>query len=292
MFVALPVLFACVPAAEPEGAPSAWRYTPEPADVTSLSTTELEGAIEAVVDTLMAIDPRTAPDAFDEAMLHVGGACPQTEVTGPQTVVAGDCTTNAGWTWLGVGAVSHMQNFRVELGEIDEFHYVWDYCVGNAQVFSAATGERYEMLGMSWYRDYEADTGRALAIELWGEFQVYDVPRFEDTWIARDLGVEMYVELAELEGGWEGTWTAGVSRLDGTVWAFSFDDLAVTAACPAEPTGEIDVQDAAGTWHTVVFDGDTTCDGCGVGRVGDTPLGEVCADLSRLVSFTEDPWAG
>ncbi|MES2643480.1 MAG: hypothetical protein V4850_28610 [Myxococcota bacterium] len=296
MLTVLLVLSACAdppgPAPEQPRPPSAWTYTPEADPAPPLTVAELEQGLDEVVDALVTTRPTTVTDLFDEAMTHRGDDCPASEENGAQTMVAGDCTTDDGWSWYGVGAVSHLRNFHVVLGEIDNFHYVWHFSTGNVQVIAADGRVRYELLGTTWYRDYEGDTGRALSIELWGEFQGIGTPTFDDTWIVEDRAVELYVELQTVSGGWEGTWSAGMSRLPGVVWAFSFGELAVSAACAEEPTGALELQDQAGTWHTVVFDGDTECDGCGVAWVGDTEIGAVCADLSPLVEFEVDPWEG
>lgn len=289
--MALALLAACADAPEASG-PTPWSYAYEEQDPALLGAAELEEAMGEVLATLLESRPQTATDAFDETLLHAGNGCPSTQTAGPQTRVSGDCTTEQGWTWLGVGAVSHMREYHVELNDIDHHHYVWDFCVGNTQVISESTDERYELFGISWYRDWESDDGHALTVELWGEFRVEAVPRFEDTWIAKDRSVELYLDLVEGEGGWSGTWRAGFSRLDGVAWAFGFDDLAVSPACPPEPTGKIAVLDGAGTWYTVRFDGETACDGCGVGAAGETELGEVCADFSALTLFGVDPWEG
>ena len=97
-----------------------------------------------------------------------------------------------------------MRNVHVVLEEagIDHFHNWWDYSAGNVQVVHAETGVRYELLGQAWYRDYRPDGGgRALSVELWGEFQGIGTPTFDGTWIVEDRAVQMYVEVVEGEDG-------------------------------------------------------------------------------------------
>jgi hypothetical protein len=103
------------------------------------------------------------------------------------------------------------------------------------------------------------------------------------------------MEMREGDGGYAGALSGGFSRLDGPAWAFVLDDLTLSSAaggCAQEPTGELDVQDQAGTWYTIRFDGDTSCDGCGEAWAGDTDLGAACTDFTSLSTFRTDPWEG
>ncbi len=293
MIVALWSGLACAPAEETPPRPSAWSWQPPPDERVLLTPAELEVALDETIAATRALRPRTVTDAFDAAMTHREEGCPAYETNGPQTAVAGDCTTADGWAWYGVGQLSHIEDFHIVLGEIDAWHRVWDYSTGNVRV--VGPDARYELLGYSWYRDYDTDAGaRAIRGELWGEFEVEGDGAFADGWIARDRGVELYVDLVEAEGGWDGTWTVGVSRLDGVAWAYVYDFALSSAAggCTAEPAGAVEILDAAGTWYEVAFDGDVACDGCGAAAVDGAPLGEVCADFSALARFDVDPWEG
>lgn len=263
--------------------PSQWGGVDDPEPPTRLSLGEQEQAIDAVIEAITTISPRVVHDAFDAVLDHRTSACPEVEQRSGQIVVAGDCTTSAGWTWLGVGLRSSIANMRIVLGDIDAFHREWEFSNGNVQVIDP-DGAIYQLTGTSLYRDYDAEDGaRSLTVEMWGEFGAVGVPELEDTWFADDIAVELYLD-ARINGDAE--YRGGMSRLDGPAWAWSTDALVLDDACPTEPTGTLRVQDAEGTWYTFTFDA-ASCDGCGTSEDG-----TVCADFSPMVEFREDPWAG
>jgi hypothetical protein len=285
------LLLACAdPAPDPAPAPveepitpSAWSGVDAPADPARLTTGEQEQAVDAVIDAITSISPRVVHDAFDAALDHRASDCPEVEQRSGQIVVAGDCTTSAGWTWLGIGLRSSIQNMRIVLDDIDAFHREWEFSNGNVQLLGP-DGELYQLTGTSMYRDYDATDGaRSLAVEMWGEFGAQNVADLDDTWFSDDIAVEL--TLYATIGG-DAVYTGGMSRLDGPAWAWSTDGLTLDDACPTEPTGTLRVLDPGGTWYAITFDA-AACDGCGTSEDG-----TVCADFTSLVAFREDPWAG
>lgn len=284
--LALPGCAGDAPAVEHDG-PTPWTWAPDDGPVaTPLDATQLGDAVDEAIAAVRTVRARSVQDAFEEALRNVDATCPERESNGTQTGVSGDCTTDDGWSWYGVGMVSRLRG-RIVLGDIDAVHRVWDFSTGNLRA-EGPDGERYDFLGYSWYRDWDDDDGdRAITVELWGEIAVTGVDEYAGSWMTEGWAAEMYVDLRVRSDGTEGTWTVGISRLDGLAWAFRFDDIAFSTACAAEPVGTVYVLDQAGAWYTITFDGDVTCDGC-----GQADAGEVCADFTPLTTWEADPWEG
>lgn len=282
-------LSGCASEAEVPLEASAWTWSDTLPDGEPLTTAELEAAAAEVVATLIETSPRDPPEAHRTLTAHMDETCPETEQNGPQLATAGDCTTADGWSWYGVGVYSIFENQQVLLKDIDSFHREWQYSHGNNRVIGP-DGQTTNLLGMSWYRDWDDEGTRAITVELWGQFWTDD-PQLDDPWFTTAIGSELDVDLRVEGGGVTGTWTGGFSRLDGSVWAFTFD-LAVDSGTCVEPTGTIQLQDTAGDWYTLTWDGSTTCDGCGTASSDLGDLGTVCADFSPLTEWEDDPWSG
>ena len=218
------VLLACV-SEEEAVVPSAWEYSPDTPAVTLLSLEELETAAGDVVATLVGSDPRSPPDSHAILAEHVDDTCPEMEHNGPQVVTAGDCTTEDGWTWYGTGIYSIIENQDIQVKDIDAYHREWRYSHGNTRVIGPE-GQTTDLLGMSWYRDWDDDGTRAITVEMWGQFWTDD-EELEDPWFTRSLGSELSVDMRVGRDSVWGTWSGGFSRLDSTIWAFTLEDLAV-----------------------------------------------------------------
>lgn len=280
-------LLACTP--EPAPPPTVWEYSEAVEPRAYLSTGQLESALEEVVATLHLMDPLALVDAFEDARTLGDGECPYEEEHNGQPVVSGDCTTDNGTTYLGFAAWKHFENTWLELDGLRSFHHRYDWATGLLRVLGA-DGWTLEVLGDDMLRVYEGDDGELVTYAyMWGDFYAEDNV-WADTWLGDNTGVEMYYTAQQWPEDTTGSWDVGLSRLEGTARAANLLLLTSSATCPTEGSGTLDIEDAHGSWYTMIFDGDVACDGCGTASRDGVELGQVCGDMTFLVDWEERAW--
>lgn len=280
--------------AAPEGdsLPSAWVYAEDERDAAPLSVAEVEEALGEVLATVLRVDPILPIEAFSAARNHGDTACPVVTDHSNQDVVSGDCTANSGYTYLGYALINRMSEVEIEYEGERHYHHTFDWTTGLLRILGP-DGHTLEILGDDLYREYLDDDGNVvLQMYLWGDFYADNGPE-ENTWLAQQVGVELHFSATRREDGNVGTWSGGLSRLQGVAKAAVLHDLAVDSTpegCAMEGVGDVDLLAENGVWHTVHFDGAAACDGCGEVTVEGASIGEACIDTSGLSTWEERPW--
>ena len=306
------------PSVEPLVEPTPWIYdddAPDPAP--SLSTGQVEAAIEEGLAVLFALDPRPAKALFDELMtLGDPGGCPFVYETndGYADVLfwQDTCQASGGAVFDGYGYVYDYVDYDLGEGLVGQG---WALLLSGelmgadgarlegsgVLVDFAATGPTYDYVQRSLNGSFLV-SGRTIDVTGLPWLDGSRQPDFE-------LGA-IYVPEVDHENfpGLDARQVSAggaVSGLLGDVATVAFDavvltELAAGSVCQAEPSGTISARADDGSWVDVVFDvGEdpaeplpdaADCDGCGQAWSRGALLGTVCVDFGVLLGWEGSPW--
>ena len=198
-----------------------------------------------------------------------------------------DCTT-----WLGARFNGFNLNVRAggwSDGPLSVITYDW---VTGHSFITSPDGIYFQSFGDVDLRVADHDAGyRVWDGFVFGDF-VWDDPSVAGTWVQQPTSHEVYFAYEQHATHRTATLSGGLTQLEGPVLAALFDGLTLSTAaggCAAEPTGRLDIRDAAGNWYALELD-DGLCDGCVHYTLDGADLGEVCADWKPLTNWDGWPW--
>ncbi len=289
----LVLLIACTETAGTGGLeapviPSAWTYdAPDRELKPALELAEISEALAEAVAMLLWIDPRKPYDAYVDARTRFDATCPERSEHNRQDLDLGDCADADGTAFFGYEVSVDMHNAPVDYEGISAWHHNFRFMSGNSHV-TDANGFELEAAGSALFRDYENDDGsRASRSMIWGDYSRVGDP--QDDWLDDALGVEVYIDSLRTEAAKSMAIEGGVTRASGIARAFTFDGLVIDeSVCALEPAGSISVWGQDSRWIGTFFD--DLCDGCGAAFRGGDALGEVCADFTPLLGWSNTPW--
>ena len=224
-------------------------------------------------------DPRFEHDQYLELLSHGNADCPGHDTYIDDRFVYG-CNTASGYYYSGVSnyltADETVEGERVASVEVN----------GDFQ-FRDDRDQFFEVGGHSIQRTtWPADGSAGVR---WLEHSGTWLWEGHDSWLRTGASGRFSMTLTkpsgtrvlEVEGaiGFDQTWMA-------------FDQLTLAeAGCAWAPSGALEIRDPGGAWHRLDFG--ETCSPCGdLVFDGDTPLGEVCLDLSAIPLTLEGGWEG
>jgi hypothetical protein len=288
--------------------PSAYEWQPDEGAAPSFDAATVEAALADVVDGMMTIGAAPVLDTYAGLMDQADEMCPAWYEQDGNVFWYAQCTAGSGTYFDGYG----FTNVYAGAELFGEGGGLWDATV----VSGAATirdedghtfhlgGQVYD--GTGWHED-----GRLLWVSnVLGGF-TWDGEGADETWLGAGIspGLLLYAIRYPEEAGFGVT--GNYLYADGTVGGlgdaatgadltgFSLISESLGVPCELEPGGTMSIRDADGVWWDVAFDLKATdtawvlegeCDGCGaVYRDGDYQ-GEVCADFSPLLDWTDRPW--
>ncbi len=291
----------------------------------TLTLSQIEQGIVDAIATVRSIDPAPLHEVY-EAVQDYGVLSPRDLMALDDTgAIAGSAgCPNYSWDyywenqrdyWRDACTVADGGSFSGYAYSYDKGGYLdWDetyeyaghaYYSGSAKVID---GLGYTFIGAGSSNYYERQRTSTLDWTFYnsinGNFRT-DNPLYADTWLARDLNVNMYIYATRAAAD-DSTYTslaASISGLDGVVNAVRFEETllyseAIGSMCELEPSGKISLRGPEGNWYETEFHGPKysgagsfppDCDSCGTVYFRGQSIGEVCPDFTTLREW-ERPW--
>lgn len=255
-----------------ETEPTSWTV-PDATDPPTFDAAALGAGLDAVLAALIQIDSIPAFSAYDAAMSHAGGACPDvygySYGSGWYDAWYSQCESPDGATFSGYAS-----------------DYTEDGYRGLYMSATVLTPEGYTLSGAGYFAygfsQYGAD--RYSYAYLDGILE-YDGPEAAGTWVEGHLQPhELQIDRGDAGNDrWHTVYVDGqFTGAAGAVDTVDFSEVYVdsTYEC-AEPSGAISIRTADGDWFDLDFASSVgPCDGCGVASWRGLELGEVCGDFT------------
>jgi len=218
------------------------------------SVEQVQAALDLALSEALP-DPFSLQVAWQGYFGEPDGDCPGSDPYQIEVAVTG-CTTSSGWTYAGPA-------LYVESEETESYTFL---LVADSFVVRP-TGETAVVGVISDYQRTGAQGARSWSLELAGT--MFDP--LATGWLGQGASVDL-----DATGSDDGPLVLDGGVHVGTAPALSAHSLAVDESCPLD--GVLAVRDDAGRWIEIELD----CAACGVARMADTELGEVCPDASVL----------
>jgi len=212
------------------------------------------------------------------------------------------CTAGDGTVFDGYGAHVIFDGYALGDGNL------WDgYQISSLGTVITPAGDIFEAAGGAYVLWTETNDGGFAYQSYLDDGFAYDGPAAQGSWMTTGISPSLssYI-LSYPIGGWSGNAVVLSGQIlvdDGSISAVVFEDFflyseLLGSPCPEEPDGLISVLDSSGNWIDLLFDGGqwgeevdaAVCDGCGAAWYQGNLLGEVCADFSSVLDWTESPW--
>lgn len=287
--------------------PSAYEWQPEEGTEPTFDAATVEAALADVVDGMMTIGAAPVLDTYATLMDEADASCPAWYEQDGNVFWYAQCTADSGTYFDGYGFTNVYDDAEL-FGEGGGY---WDATVvSGAATIRDEVGHTFHLGGQVYDGTGWGDDGRLLWVSnVLGGF-TWNGDGADDSWLGEGIspGLLLYaIRYPEASFGVSGNYIYA----DGTVGGlgdaatgadlseFSLVSESLGVPCELEPGGTMSIRDADGIWWDVAFDLVATdnawvlegeCDGCGaVYRDGDYQ-GEVCADFSPLLDWTDRPW--
>lgn len=258
-------------------------YTPE----------ELELEVQAVLDDLLAWNARALFERYDSWMAGSDDSCPTWAIREQDSTWTAACTAESGSSYLGTSTEredSYTEDgYDVTIREVETSAEFSDGAGASLVLDGTLTEEVRVYDGHTIYqsrvdgRFYDSDGAAWLADAPLANFGLH-------------LRSGKSAQLVQASGS--------LGARSGDLSAVWIDDLIMGdhVACPVEGSGSIALKDTSGHWYAMTFDGDDQtgdvlaaddpgCDGCAQVSYAGAVIGEVCVDLTGLVtSWEASPW--
>ncbi len=218
------------------------------------TTDEVQAALELALSQALP-DPFSLQEAWHGYFGESDGGCPGDDPYQIEVGVDG-CTTSSGWTYAGPALYA-------EAEDADSYAFL---LVADSFIVRP-TGETVVVSVINDYQRAGADGARSWTLELAGT--LFD-PLAAD-WLGQGASLDL-----DATGSDDGPLVLDGGVHVGTAPAWGARSLAIDSSCPLD--GILAVRDAAGRWIEIELD----CAECGVARMGDEELGEVCPDATML----------
>jgi len=250
-----------------EGESLPWSEV-EPPEEGEPSSAWSEEEVQAALDLALS---QALPDPFSLQEAWLGyfgesdGVCPAADPYQIEVGVEG-CTTSAGWTYAGPALYAESE-------EAESYALL---LVADSFVVRP-TGETVVVSVISDYQRAGADGARSWTLELAGTL----ADPLATDWLGQGASLDL-----DATGSDDGPMVLDGGVHVGTAPALGARSLAIDSSCPLD--GVLAVRDDAGRWIEIELD----CAECGVARMADAELGEVCPDatiLQALATTLEGP---
>lgn len=284
-------------------APAPYIFEEDAPPVAELDAAELEVAIESAVALALTLNAGPVFPAYDAAMAGAEEACPAYYSAEGSRYWYDSCTASSGAIYSGYSFYQLYDDFDAGDGSLYDGQAVY----GVAQIVTP-DGYTYEAGGSAQNLVASGLGYTYFSSVIAGSFS-WNGPEAAGTWLETGVSPDItmlgytapgYGNYMLLDGGLSGLGGLDASLLDTVVFdSVLLFSAALGSSCPTEPGGVVSVRDDSGNWYDVVFDGPTEsgevsdpdlCDGCGSAWFRGEPLGEVCADFSRLLDWEVSPW--
>lgn len=262
------------------------------------------GELQPVLDGLRDLDAGPLFSVYSRVMAVASADCPvRTRADDEEERWVARCETDAGARFDGNAIFRRYADLR-------EGAVTWDgtYLYLEADVVTP-TGDALHGGGSARLQVGEGREGSDAYVSYYSMVQgsfVWTGELASDTWIAgEDAADALTPDLLMIGRRYPDRGTRHLS-VSGTVpvagevvTGLVFEDLRVPAEggddCALEPTGELGVRDAAGTWWETAWDGaadpgDPTCDGCGAVLRDGVAVASLCLDWTPLADWRTSPW--
>lgn len=330
-WLAMPLCAACVPTGGPfsdPGGPGAPRLSPGSAAPVAEDDGEPDldpspydpgvgggeepsadpeawgAALQPVLDGLRELDAGPLFSVYSRVMSVATTDCPvRTRADEEEERWVARCETEAGARFDGNAIIRRYSELR-------EGAVSWEgtYLYLEADV-TMPTGDALHGGGSARLQVGEGREGADAYVSYYSLVQgsfVWTGELASDTWIAgEDAGEALTPDLLMIgrrypERGTRHLTVSGTVPVPGeVVTGLWVEDLRVPAEggddCALEPTGAMQVRDAAGAWWDTSWDGaadpgDPTCDGCGRVLHDGVAVAELCLDWTPLADWRTSPW--
>ena len=260
-----------------------------PDSVALLSTTDISIGTEQSIAEMVRIDPTLMHSGWTHSMQTLSdNTCPPMEIHNGMDLWRESCTTEDGHQFLGWSLNFRGRNIPSDCCMLEEY----DWLSGQAQIINADTGTLLQNFGDILHQKGVDSSGNpVLEGFVYGDFY-WDDPSAENSWLLSDISMEYYYTFTQKPQGDQVDLQAWLSYFSADVSAAIFESVFFDASiCKQEPVqGEIWIRDNTGRWYALLFDGETSCDGCGAVFQQDQLLGDSCVDFSPLFNWDEFPW--
>jgi len=264
-----------------------------------LSKASIGEAVEVASEGLLKINPLLQHHAWTSTMNSLSEQqCPPMEEHNGMDYWSESCTTQEGHQFLGWSL-----NFRGQ--EIEENGYTYtnfDWLSGQAQIINK-NGTLLQNFGDVLHQEgFDPEGNRFVQGYSYGNFY-WDDPLAEGSWLFSEVNIEYtYTFIVKGEHHFIDLQTAvsyGPNGLGSRISNFNpiypaaiFEGIVFdTEQCAEEPIdGEIWIRDLASLWYQVLYDSESSCDGCGVAFHNDVEIGSVCSNFSMWFDWEEYPW--
>lgn len=292
----------------PGDGPSEYDWQPEDDPTSEFDAATVEAALVDVVDGMMTIGAAPVLDTYAELMGEADEVCPAWYEQDGNIFWYAQCTADSGAYFDGYGFTTLYEDAEL----FGEGGGLWDATVvSGAATIRDGAGHTFHLGGQVYDGVGHGDDGRLLWVSnVLGGF-TWDGEGADESWLGQGVspGLLLYgIRYPEDSGvGVTGNYIYAEGTVGGLGTAATGADLrefalvheTLGSPCELEPSGSISVRDERGAWWDVVFDVAATdsgweldgdCDGCGgVYRDGEYQ-GDVCADFSPLLDWTDRPW--
>jgi hypothetical protein len=253
-----------------------------------LSSEEVGEAIEVAVEGLLRVDPILMHYGWTSSMNTLSNeVCPPMEEHNGMDLWRNSCTTEEGHQFLGWSLNFRGNNIPSECCTFENFYWL----SGQAQIIHS-DGTLLQNFGDILHKEgQDQDGNKVIEGFTYGDFYWED-PLAENTWLQSELSMEYYYTFTKTETYDYVDIQAWISNFSPIYPAAIFESVIFnTEECEKEPTeGEIWIRDIHGIWYTIIYDSDSSCDGCGSLYQGETLIGQTCASFDQLFSWQEYPW--
>lgn len=287
--------------------PSAYEWQPETGTEPTFDAATLEAALSDVVDGMLTVGAAPVLDTYSTLMDAADSTCPAWYEQDGNVFWYAQCTADSGAYFDGYG----FTNVYADTELFGPGGGYWDATVvSGAATIRDDAGHTFHLGGQVYDGTGYHEDGRSLWVSsVLGGF-TWNGEGAADTWLGQGVspGLLLYaihypVEVFGVTGNYlyaDGT-VGGLGDVatGADLTQFSLISETLGVPCDQEPGGTMSIRDAEGVWWDVRFDLVATetewvlegeCDGCGaVYRDGDYQ-GEVCADFSPLLDWTDRPW--
>jgi hypothetical protein len=272
-------------------------YIVEPAnpDLPSVDTAVLAAGIEEALDALFTFDLTPVTVGYQAIMDEIEDGCPIWAVSEGNPYWTASCTTSAGTSFDGYGAVVDYADIETDDGLEYAGHLVNSISTvvtADGEVFTA-DGTAYAMQSTNGTEHHVAGFGTTSGFDWTG-------PAGDDSWMKADPQLDFNVLQITAEGYQLLTVEGTISALD-SVQAVVFQQLSAvdhagrSPGCEREPYGSVAVLDTQGNWFDIQFEGmdgdgnidpDVGCDRCATAWFKGHPLDEVCLNAEAIFEWS------